>query len=713
MRHLQGISAATCLAILSLASPAVAGDTLRAGERLYPDQAIGSGSTVLLYQADNNLVLYQSGSPIWATMAGLGYPTDRFEMQTDCNAVVYSGYGYVWASWTNGQGSSCYARVIEGDWFICSGTTRVFSARGGGDCSGGGVPAGYVGCFTDDWNRALPAFQGGGFGIQACVDTCRNQGYAYAGSQYYDQCFCGNALGYSQVSDAECNTPCNSGGGYCGGAWRNSIYATGASPPCGNGMCQAGEDCNNCPADCGTCPPGGGGAMLRQGESLYPGQCRTSPNGQVRLCLQADGNLVAQQNGVTIWAANTAGWPGWATLQGNGSLVVYNGGGSPVWETGDASTDLRGPAALLVLDEGDVAIDQEDNLEAAPPPANGDCEIEIYSRTAAGSGVGIHDVMRINYGDGRVDIKSMQDNADGCGGVTCNDAGVGDGCPAAPEKDARDPFHDTQKTWSRRMPRNACAACAAAYDRTIGYSYRIGDSNGAVNDCMRDAQANGMLGKRPSLVRLLHSAVPSLRLGREYQFAAQGGKSPQGACTYAISQYGCAGLAQSPCPNVCGQAAGDRKLCTWCPSAPGCDQGCTPSTSCSQQGAQCGSVWNGCEQESCPSYCGPYQDCADNRCCTHAQGNCDWAYDECAQQYTYLGSCFFDEVCVNNWCESNPCTYDPCCCGDGRCQFEWYDWCVSHGYDHQCCQYIPYYPLQSPSPEEAVCTGGQSSAARR
>ena len=89
MRHLQGISAATCLAILSLASPAVAGDTLRAGERLYPDQAIGSGGTVLLYQADNNLVLYQNGSPIWATMAGLGYPTDRFEMQTDCNAVVY------------------------------------------------------------------------------------------------------------------------------------------------------------------------------------------------------------------------------------------------------------------------------------------------------------------------------------------------------------------------------------------------------------------------------------------------------------------------------------------------------------------------------------------------------------------------------------------------------------------------------------------------
>ena len=352
------------LVVLSLAPPAAAEDTLHAGGRLYPGQAIGSGSTVLLYQGDNNLVLYQNGSAIWATMAGLGYPTDRFEMQTDCNAVVYSGWGYVWASWTNGQGSSCRARVIEGDWFICSGTTRVFSARGGGDCSGGGMPAGYVGCFTDDGNRALPAHQGGSYGIQACVDTCRNQGYAYAGSQWYDQCFCGNTLGYSQVSDAECNTPCNAGGGYCGGAWRNSIYATGASSPCGNGMCQAGEDCNDCPTDCGTCPPGGGGAMLRQGESLNPGQCLTSSNGQIRLCLQGDGNLVMEQNGGAIWASNTVGWAGRATLEGNGSLVVYDGGGGRMWETGDISSDLGGPAALLVLDEGDVAIDQEDNLEA-------------------------------------------------------------------------------------------------------------------------------------------------------------------------------------------------------------------------------------------------------------------------------------------------------------------------------------------------------------
>src|SRR5215510_10796012 len=97
----------------SSTAQAVAGtDTLFTGEKLFPGQSITSGTTSLVYQGDNNLVLYRNGTAIWATMAGLGLPTDRFEMQSDCNAVVYSTSGYVWASWTNGRGSSCFARVI-------------------------------------------------------------------------------------------------------------------------------------------------------------------------------------------------------------------------------------------------------------------------------------------------------------------------------------------------------------------------------------------------------------------------------------------------------------------------------------------------------------------------------------------------------------------------------------------------------------------------
>jgi len=128
----------------SIESAVSGSDRLNPGEALYPGQSISSGSTQLVYQGDNNLVLYQGGNAIWATMANLGDPTNRFEMQTDCNAVVYSAWSYVWASWTNGAGNNCVARVVEGDWFICRGNDRLFSARGGGDCNEGGGGGGWV-----------------------------------------------------------------------------------------------------------------------------------------------------------------------------------------------------------------------------------------------------------------------------------------------------------------------------------------------------------------------------------------------------------------------------------------------------------------------------------------------------------------------------------------------------------------------------------------
>ncbi len=93
-------------------------------------------------------------------------------------------------------------------------------------------PAGYVGCFTDDANRALPAWFGEGHSIESCVNVARQNGYAYAGLQWYGHCFAGNTIGYSHVGDNECNTPCSANPGQmCGGGWRNSIYAAGPPPP--------------------------------------------------------------------------------------------------------------------------------------------------------------------------------------------------------------------------------------------------------------------------------------------------------------------------------------------------------------------------------------------------------------------------------------------------------------------------------------------------
>lgn len=88
----------------------------------------------------------------------------------------------------------------------------------------------YDGCFTDDPNRALPHWLGTVGDVETCVVRARDNGLAYAGLQWYGECWGGNELRYWQVGDGECNTPCASGQ-MCGGAWRNSIYATGLTQP--------------------------------------------------------------------------------------------------------------------------------------------------------------------------------------------------------------------------------------------------------------------------------------------------------------------------------------------------------------------------------------------------------------------------------------------------------------------------------------------------
>lgn len=91
-------------------------------------------------------------------------------------------------------------------------------------------PGGYAGCFTDDPNRALPYWLGSVNDVATCVSLARGNGLAYAGLQWYGECWGGNELRYTQVGEGECNTPCASGEP-CGGAWHNSIYATGSAPP--------------------------------------------------------------------------------------------------------------------------------------------------------------------------------------------------------------------------------------------------------------------------------------------------------------------------------------------------------------------------------------------------------------------------------------------------------------------------------------------------
>jgi beta-lactam-binding protein with PASTA domain len=100
-------------------------------------------------------------------------------------------------------------------------------------------PPRYLGCFKDqgaahdvagrDLDGAMSS--DGGMTSAMCVEECRAQGFAYAGTQYSNYCFCGNRYGTSGPAD-NCDMPCaGNSSEICGGSWANSVYATGVSTP--------------------------------------------------------------------------------------------------------------------------------------------------------------------------------------------------------------------------------------------------------------------------------------------------------------------------------------------------------------------------------------------------------------------------------------------------------------------------------------------------
>ena len=81
---------------------------------------------------------------------------------------------------------------------------------------------------TVDVSAQLPA---GTVTGASCSQLCANQGYAMAGTEYFTQCYCGNALSNGATSTivtaTQCNTPCSGNGQeMCGGSYRLSWYSS-------------------------------------------------------------------------------------------------------------------------------------------------------------------------------------------------------------------------------------------------------------------------------------------------------------------------------------------------------------------------------------------------------------------------------------------------------------------------------------------------------
>jgi hypothetical protein len=104
-------------------------------------------------------------------------------------------------------------------------------------------------------------------------------------------------------------------------------------------------------------PPGDGdcGTGCHTGtDVLYPNNSWDSPDGNVHLIYQLDGNFVLyNHNWTPLWATNTFVSPGWVVMQGDGNLAIYGSNGAPVWS---ASTEGHLGAYLVVNNNGDVSI---------------------------------------------------------------------------------------------------------------------------------------------------------------------------------------------------------------------------------------------------------------------------------------------------------------------------------------------------------------------
>ena len=85
----------------------------------------------------------------------------------------------------------------------------------------------YLGCFWDDFDRALPHRIDGYFHTSAaCSVACYDVGYKYSGRQFFGECHCGNS-GYDKHGPSDM---CNDCDALNVGPWLSCVYEADTEP---------------------------------------------------------------------------------------------------------------------------------------------------------------------------------------------------------------------------------------------------------------------------------------------------------------------------------------------------------------------------------------------------------------------------------------------------------------------------------------------------
>ena len=98
----------------------------------------------------------------------------------------------------------------------------------------------YLGCFVDNAARALPENIVSQDGMTAANCAINCAGYAYFGTQWGRECYCGNTAPVDQAAESDCNMPCDGDAKeMCGAGMRLSVYGpvgtTPTDPPAESG----------------------------------------------------------------------------------------------------------------------------------------------------------------------------------------------------------------------------------------------------------------------------------------------------------------------------------------------------------------------------------------------------------------------------------------------------------------------------------------------
>lgn len=320
------------------------GMILQAGEALLS----ANGNYRVVMQGDGNLVLYAGSSPLWHTHTS-GNPGAFAVLQGDGNLVIYSAanqplrstgtHGNPGSTIELGDDGNLVLHSASGDILWQSGTSQtpgpptpptpqgtvlragdsltstngsfriVMQGDGNLVLYAGSLPLWHT--HTSGHPGAFAVLQGDG---NLVIYSASNQPLRFTGTQ-------GNPGATLQVGDD------------------GNLLLLSAS---GGILWQTGTSQTPTPPTPPPTPPTPQGTVWRVGDSL------TSGNGNYRMVMQGDGNLVLYAGSRPLWHTHTSGNPGaYAVLQGDGNLVIYSASSQPLRFTGTQGN----PNATLVLDD--------------------------------------------------------------------------------------------------------------------------------------------------------------------------------------------------------------------------------------------------------------------------------------------------------------------------------------------------------------------------